>query len=124
DRSAASAGGGRVHLRAPRRARGRLHPRCRVVWSPTLSAVGELCIVGQGRVGVALSQALRAAGVSVTAHAARQLPARLDAATYLLCVRDPSIEEVARAVIARHAGPAPTLLHTAGGVPSERLRAA
>ncbi|MEO6952222.1 MAG: DUF2520 domain-containing protein [Polyangia bacterium] len=82
----------------------------------------KLVVVGQGRVGSALVPALVAAGVDARGVSARSLPPGLEADVYVLAVRDPSIAAVTRAVLLRHRGAPPTVLHTAGGVPSQVLR--
>jgi predicted short-subunit dehydrogenase-like oxidoreductase (DUF2520 family) len=84
--------------------------------------MSDLAVIGRGRVGVALAEAFAHASLNVELHAARTLPATLSAPTYLLCVRDPQLGDVARAVLTLHRGAPPTILHTAGGVPSAILR--
>ena len=82
----------------------------------------SVAIVGRGRVGTALYEALRVAGVDVSSLSSRALPAETHADLYVLATRDAMLPTVARAVLAVHRGPAPTLLHTAGAIPSSVLR--
>jgi predicted short-subunit dehydrogenase-like oxidoreductase (DUF2520 family) len=89
-----------------------------------VSELGSIAVVGQGRVGVALGDALSAAGVVVERLEARKLPKWVSSPTYLLCVRDRYLPEVARALVKAHKGAPPVLLHTAGAMPSSILRVA
>ncbi len=84
----------------------------------------SVVIVGRGRVGTALYEALRVAGVDVSSLSSRALPAETHAELYVLATRDAMLPLVARAVVAAHRGPAPTLLHTAGAMPASILHEA
>ncbi len=89
-----------------------------------MSELPSLAVVGQGRVGIALGDALVAAGVVVERIEARKLPKWVSSPAYLLCVRDRYLPEVARALVKAHEGAPPVLLHTAGAMPSSILRVA
>jgi predicted short-subunit dehydrogenase-like oxidoreductase (DUF2520 family) len=79
----------------------------------------RIAVVGAGRVGVPLSQALREAGVSVEGPLGRgETPAPCDAV--VLCVPDAEIPAAAEAV----AGTAPLVGHTSGATPLGALAAA
>jgi predicted short-subunit dehydrogenase-like oxidoreductase (DUF2520 family) len=89
-----------------------------------VSELPSIAVVGQGRVGIALGDALIAAGVVVERIEARKLPKWVSSPAYLLCVRDRYLPEVARALVKAHEGAPPVLLHTAGAMPSSILRVA
>jgi predicted short-subunit dehydrogenase-like oxidoreductase (DUF2520 family) len=87
-----------------------------------MSDLGAVAVVGLGHVGRALADALVAVGVVVERIEARKLPKSVSSPTYLLCVRDRYLPEVARALVKAHEGAPPVLLHTAGALPSSVLR--
>ena len=72
-------------------------------------------VVGAGRVGTALSAALRAAGIAVAGPAGRGEVPR-DCHAIVLCVPDDAIPDAAAAV----AGAAPLVGHTSGATPLAR----
>jgi predicted short-subunit dehydrogenase-like oxidoreductase (DUF2520 family) len=81
-----------------------------------ISRVTRVGVVGAGRLGSALSSALRAAGLDVEGPLGRgELPRERDA--IVLCVPDGEIEAAAAAV----AGAAPLIGHTSGATPLTAL---
>jgi predicted short-subunit dehydrogenase-like oxidoreductase (DUF2520 family) len=78
----------------------------------------RVAVVGRGRLGGAVTPALRAAGIEVVGPLGRGTPPATDAV--LLCVPDAEIEAAAAAC----AGAAPLVGHTSGATPLAALAAA
>ena len=74
--------------------------------------MSRIAIIGRGRLGTALSPALRAAGHSVDGPLGREEPVPADAAAVLLCVPD---NEIARA--AERVPTGPLVGHCSGATP-------
>jgi predicted short-subunit dehydrogenase-like oxidoreductase (DUF2520 family) len=86
---------------------------------PTLDTLPKVGVIGAGRLGSALTAALRAAGQPVLGPARRgEVPAGCHA--LVLCVPDSEIAAAAEAV----AGAAPLVGHTSGATPLSALEAA
>jgi predicted short-subunit dehydrogenase-like oxidoreductase (DUF2520 family) len=85
----------------------------------------RVAIVGVGKVGAALSRALRARGLEVVLWRARHLPSRPPSVDALvLCVRDAALEEVSQLLADRLGEPLPAVaLHTAGALGPSALAA-